>query len=313
MDLDKQFTLEDAQKIFSAGHRKEFFDGFYKARPLKKGADPDMPPPSFEQTIAKITMNESTIRSIVRNLLKEAFQGIQEAQKGKKIDTHIQNLLNSAELDIIGEFPYDKDLIMREVRSQINSKLNKVGQTNYNYPDFYIVRLGSFVVKDGDKTTPLSFKLPRFDKNFSYPYLYVYQDKMIVFKFGSRFYDNDQVIMKMATKFIKDLKINLVTKTEQGKIIINNDFDTPNVIDFTDYSKIQRPQAPKQEPKLAKEKATYRVGGKINHPKFGKGTIIKTERFGAADDGSNQYKVTISFSDKERTLLLKSKKSQVAA
>lgn len=247
-------------------------------------------------------MNENIVRRIIRDILKEA-------QIGKKIQDHVSKLLDNSELDIIGEFPYNDGFIMNEVKKELNLKISKVAQTNFEFINFYIVKLGGFTVKDGNNRIPLAFKNPGFDKNVSFPYLYIYNDKIIVLRFGSRFYDTNETILKSAQKFIKDSKINLQTMTEKGQIIFIDDFDTENIIDLTDYSKISRPEEPKKEIKPLKQKASYRAGSPYVHPKFGKGIIITSKKFGTDDEGTIIYDVIVDFKDfGQKKLRLKSTK-----
>lgn len=249
-------------------------------------------------------MNESILRRIVREILKEA-------QIGSKIQDHINKLLDNSELDMLGEFPYSPGFIMKEVKKELDLKLKKVAQTNFEYTNFYIVKLGDFVIKDGSKRIPLTFTNPNFNKNISFPYVYIYNDKMSVLRFGSRFYDKDETILKDANKFIKDTKIILNTMSESGKVIFINDFDTDNVIDVTDYSKVTRPEAPKKEIKPLKQKADYRAGSPYNHPTFGKGIVVSSKKYGVDEEGNMIYDVKIEF-DKygQKLLRLKSTKKR---
>lgn len=249
-------------------------------------------------------MIENIIRNIVRSILKEA-------QINKKVEGHIKNLLDNSTLDVMGEFPYNDKFIMSEVKKAIQAKLNKIAQMNFDYTNFYIIKLGNFIVKDGDTKTKLAFNNPNFDKNFSMPYIYVYQDKVIILKFGSRFYDTDDKIKKDAERFIKTSSINLTTLTESGKVILMNDFDTDNIIDLTDYSKVQRPEPKEKTMAPLKQKADYRAGTPYVHSKFGKGTIVSSKKFGVDEEGNIVYDVLINFKDYgEKKLRLKSTKKR---
>ena len=147
-----------------------------------------------------------------------------------------------------------------------------------------------------------------FVKNFSYPYLYIYHDTAIVLRFGSEFFDSDANMIKDAEKFIKYNKINLNTMHETGnRILIDTTFNTENVIDLTDYSKIPAPEKAPKEPSLAKEKNSYRVGGRVKHPSFGMGVIKKTKRHGFDEEGRAVYNVTVDFEGKEKTLRMTEK------
>ena len=249
---------------------------------------------------------EHSIREIIRQVLRESF-GINETQKGKKIDVQKEKLMSSLNLMSI-EGVDNKQLIMKEVERAIDFKLNKVLNSQYEYPNFYIVKLGSFVLQNNEGNQPIAFTMEGYTKNFTYPYLYIYHDTAIVLKFASRFFDSDVTLMKDAQKFIKDNKINLNTMSETGnKVLFDTTFDTDNVIDLTDYSKIPEPEEKESVTALAKEKASYRAGAKINHPKFGKGTIKKTKRHSIDDDGVAWYNVTVDFDGKTKTLRMKQK------
>jgi len=249
-------------------------------------------------------MNENIVRRIVREILNEA-------QIGRKIQDHVNNLLDNSELSVMGDFEYSPSFIMNEAKKELDLKIKKVAQKSFKYTNFYIVRLGSFIVKDGNKKTELAFDILGFDKNVSVPYLYIYRDKMLVLRFGSRFYDTNEVILKSVNKFIKDARITLNTMSESGEIIFMDDFDTDNVIDLTDYSKVKRPEATKKEVKPLKQKADYRAGAPYNHFKFGKGTIVSSKKHGVDEEGNVIYSVTINFDDYGQKLLrLKSTKKR---
>lgn len=248
-----------------------------------------------------------SIREIIRQILKESFGNINETQKGKKIDAQKEKLMSNLKLFSIDGVD-NESIIMKEVEMAVDSKLNKILNSQYEYPNFYIVKLGSFVVQDNEGEKPIAFTMEGFTKNFTYPYLYVYHDTAIVLKFASRFFDSDATLMKDAEKFIKDNKINLNTMSETGnKILFDTTFDTDNIIDLTDYSKMPEPEVKEKVPALAKEKVSYRAGAKINHPKFGKGTIKKTKRHNIDDEGNAWYNVTVDFDGKVRVLRMKQK------
>ena len=254
-------------------------------------------------------MNQSktSIVETIRQIIKESSNIIVETQKGKKIDAQIDNLMSSLTLNIEDE-SINKEVVMKEIGRSLDYKINKVLSSQYEYPNFYIVKLGSFVLKDNEKEEPISLSMEGFIKTFSYPYLYVYHDTAIVLRFGSGFYDSDAVMIKDVEKFIKHNKINFNTMHETGnRIIVDSTFNTNNVIDLTDYSKIKSPDLGPKEPALAKEKVSYRVGGRVNHPAFGKGTIKKTKRHGFDEEGNTLYNVTIDFGGKEKTLRMKEK------
>lgn len=244
-----------------------------------------------------------SIRSIIKGILKENFGVISETQKGKNIDSQINNLFSSFTIDSLDDF--NKDYLTREARELLNFKLNKVLQSQYDYPNFFVVKLGNFVIKNNDETKPLAFSIEGENKKFAYPYVFIYHDTIIELRFASRFFETDAILMKEAEEFIRSKKINLNTLHEKGnKIIFDHSLDSDNIIDLTDYSKIKR-EEPKVKPSIAKNKASYRVGAKVNHPRFGKGTIKKTRKHETDADGNNWFNVTIDFGDKERILRMK--------
>lgn len=251
--------------------------------------------------------SKNYILEAIRRVIKESSNLILETQRGKKIDSHIDNFMSTATLNIDDE-TINKEIIAKEIRRVLNSKIDKVLLSQYEYPNFYIVKLGPFVIRDNNKEVSVSFSKDGFTKNFSYPYLYIYHDTAIVLRFGSAFYDSDAIMIKDAEKFMKDNKIMLNTMHETGnKIIIDNHFNTDNVIDLTDYSKIPTKEKAPAEPALAKEKTSYRVGGRIDHPKFGKGIIKKTKRQGFDENGKAIYHVTVDFNGQKKVLGMKEK------
>jgi hypothetical protein len=127
-------------------------------------------------------------------------------------------------------------------------------------------------------------------------------------KLGSRFYESDEIMIKDAEMFIEKNKINLNTMHETGNEILFVDiFDTDNIIDFKDYSKLDKSMPKEKTPSLAKEKSAYRTGSKIKHPRFGEGIIKKTKKHGVDEDGNVLYNVTIDFNGREKTLRMKQK------
>jgi len=254
-------------------------------------------------------MKQSKISVVeaIRQIIKESSNVLLETQKGKKIDAQIDKLMSSLNLNI-EDVSINREVVMGEIGKSLDGKINKVLSSEYEYPNFYIVKLGSFILKDNEKEEQFNMSMEGFAKPFSFPYLYVYHDTAIVLRFGNGFYDSDEIMIKDAEKFINHNKINLNTMSETGnRVIIDSTFNTDNIIDLTDYSKIPSPELAPKEPALAKEKVSYRVGARVNHPKFGKGTIKKTKRHGVDDNGINTYNVTIDFEGKEKTLRMKEK------
>ena len=200
--------------------------------------------------------------------------------------------------------------IMREVSRQLKAKLDRIFLKNFDYNNFYVVKLGSFVIKTNDGNHQISFKKEGVeDKRYSYPYLYVYHDKAEAIKFGSRFFESDPLILAAANEFINNRGYKLATKTmEPGTVQIITDFDQDNVIDLVDYSKVTRPAAPKKDvsPKL---KNAYIVGQPFVHNLYGKGKITKTKKFGADEQGNPIYNITVDFNGKEKTFRVGKKQS----
>lgn len=254
-------------------------------------------------------LTENKIRALVKQLVRESFESLNETQKGKKIDAHIANFMSGLKFYMLDE-KFNQAMIMKSIEKLLHVKINKVMMSHYDYADFFIVPLGDFEIKTNDSDTPVTFTMDRFEKNFSFPYLYIYHDTAIVLRFGSRFYDDDKALIEGAQAFLKANKINLDTLSEKNKIVIDKSFDTKNVIDMVDYSQIKRPEAPKKEPALAKDKGSYKVGQTIDHPVFGKGQILKTKSAGADKEGNTLYDVTLNFGGKEKTLRMKKVKKQ---
>ncbi len=235
--------------------------------------------------------NRFNLRDFIRKIIKESID-INEAQKGDMVNLNIEDWINDLELfEPIDK--YDINLIRKEVKKEINFKINAVMRRNFKFSDFIIIPLGNFSVKTNEGLDPLIFKKNSEKYNSSFPYIFVYQDTIQELRFGSR---NFTEIDKEAIAFIKGKKINLNTLTETGnKIVIDNSFDTTNYIDFKDYSKEIRPTPEKQGPKLAKEKRTYKSGQKINHEKYGKGEIQFSKKIGTDEYGNDLYNVTVLF------------------
>ena len=109
-------------------------------------------------------------------------------------------------------------------------------------------------------------------------YLYVYHNTIELIRFGSSFFEDDNALLKEAKEFIKNKDIKLITKTESGKISIDNDFERDNIIDMTDYSKIQRPAAPERHGAFYDKFKNYKVGDNFLHKNLGPGKVVKTKR-----------------------------------
>lgn len=242
-----------------------------------------------------MNLTENQIRLIVRQIIKENAGSLVEMQKSPKIEVQIAKLMSAMEPVLDEGNTNDPAVIKREMERVLRMKIERVLQSQYEYPNFYIVKLGQFFLKNNSGLNLLPFKMEGFDKNFSFPYLYVYHDTAIVLRFGSGFYDSDEILMKGARDFIRQNKINIETMSEKDKVILDDTFDTKNLIDLTDYSKIDRP-ATKKEPSLAKEKRTYLPGQRINHDRFGKGEITAVKKLGInPETGREQYNVTVAF------------------
>ena len=242
-----------------------------------------------------MNLTENQIRRIVRQIFVENASAIMEMQKSKKIEVQMEKIISSLEPVLPDGSTLDPAAVKREMENVLRLKIERVLQSQYEYPNFYVVKLGQFFLKDNSGVNLLPFKMEGFDKNFSFPYLFVYHDTAIVLRFGSGFYDSDAILMTMAKNFIRKNKINIETMSEKDKVLLDDTFDTKNIVDFTDYSKIDRPFS-KKEPTLAKEKRTYMPGQKITHDRFGKGEIISVKKLGInPDTGREQYNVTVTF------------------
>jgi len=258
------------------------------------------------------------LRHFIKQIINENFSYLSESQRGEQFEIYlklalsnimpfIDPLSNSSTTDL----NLDNTLIMKEVDKLLNIKINKILLQTFNLNDFYIVKLGDFIIKTNNGEVKLSFE-KNTDANFkySYPYLYIYRDRLEVIRFGSRFLDTDAVAMKRADEYIKSKNINLnpqaekgvkknLTKQEAGKIVVIDNFDTSNVIDMVDWSKIKRPEAPKKDvsPKL---KNKYLAGQPFVHNLYGKGVIKKTKRIGADDAGNPIFDILVDFNGKEK-------------
>lgn len=259
--------------------------------------------------------NDSNLRAFIRQIISENVDipnTLQEMQKGKQFDSYLELTLHNLTPDV-PEGKLNNINVMMEVSRQLKTKLDIVFLKDFNYNNFYIIKLGAFVIKTNDGIEQISFKKSgEEDKRYSYPYLYVYHNKAEVIRFGSRFFESDQIILNSANDFIKNHGIKLQAKTlEPGKIEIITDFDTNNVIDLIDYSKISRAPSPKKDvsPKVKNE---YRTGEPFMHNLYGKGKIVKTKKFGNDENGNPVYNVTVDFNGKMKTFRLSKKQKEMA-
>ena len=251
--------------------------------------------------------SESTLRAFIKQIINENANNLEEMQKGKQFDLYLDNTLENLTPDVPEGVLSDVD-IMKEIKRQLKAKLDRIFLKNFDYNNFYIVKLGGFTIKTNDGNQQISLKKAgEEDKRYSYPYLYVYHDKAELIKFGSRFFESDPIILANANEFIKNKGYKLDTKTmEKGKVEIVTDFDTENIIDLVDYSKIKRPEAPKKDISPNAKKA-YIAGQPFTHKLYGKGKIVKTKKFGLNDEGAMLYNVTVDFGGKEKTFRIPTK------
>lgn len=231
------------------------------------------------------------IRAFIKAIIQENIN-ISEAQKGDRVDLNLDNWVGNLEI-LFPEGKYNTDQIKNELKKEINIKINKVMRNNFKFSDFIIIPLGDFKVKTNEGEDLLTFAKSDEKYNISFPYIFVYQDTIQVLRFGSRTFTN---LQKEAESYIKNHKINLNTLSETGnKIVQDNTFDTTNYIDMVDWSKVNRPEPAKKEPRLAKEKRSYRPGQKFNHAKYGKGEIQASKKVGTDEFGNELYDVTVIF------------------
>jgi len=250
------------------------------------------------------------LRTIIKQIISENFELLDEIQKGKQFDLYLDHTLSNLTPDV-PEGKFDNINIMKEVSSQLKIKIDKVMLQTTKFSNFYVFKLGNFVINTNEGKEKISF-IKKGEENikYSYPYLYVYRDNAEVIRFGSRFFETDAVIIKEAQQFLKDRKIDLNPKAEKGvkkgaikeepgQIIIFNEFDTDNVIDMVDWSKVKRPETPKRDIS-PKKKNAYIVGQPFVHNLYGKGIIKKTKKFGVDDSGNPIFDVIVNFNGKEK-------------
>lgn len=237
-------------------------------------------------------LNSASFRAFIKSIIKESLGNISEAQKGDRVDLNLDNWVGNLEI-LFPEGKYNTDQIKNELKKEINIKINKVMRSNFKFSDFIILPLGDFKVKTNEGEDLLTFSKSDEKYNISFPYIFVYQDTIQVLRFGSRTFTN---LQKEAEAYIKNHKINLNTLSETGnKIVQDNTFDTTNYIDMVDWSKVNRPELAKKEPRLAKEKRSYRPGQKIKHDKYGKGEIQASKKVGTDEFGNDIFNVTVVF------------------
>lgn len=237
-------------------------------------------------------LNNASFRAFIKSIIKESINNITEAQKGDRVDLNVNNWINDLEIiEPVGK--YDLNLIRKEVKSAVNIKINSVMSHNFEFADFIIIPLGDFKIKTNDGDETLIFKRNSEKHNSSFPYVFVYQDSVQTFRFGSRMFTD---LNKEAELYIKQQGINLNTLSETGnKISVDNSFDKTNFIDMVDWSKVNRPEPEKKEPRLAKEKRSYRSGHRFNHEKYGQGEIQSSKKIGNDEYGNEIYDVTVLF------------------
>ena len=248
-----------------------------------------------------MNLQESNIRAFIQEILNENFNTLDEATKGKQFDLYLDHAFTQMKPEI-PEGKYDFINIDKEIRTLLNTKLYKVFAKNFDYNNFFIVKLGRFVIKTEDGAETLAFKKDEEeDKRYSYMYVYIYHNTVTLIRFGSSFFENDEILMKAAKDYIANNKINLVTNTETGRIIIDNTFEKDNVLDLIDYSKVQRSKTlePKRFGAAYAPKARYKAGDKIIHRDFGQGIVISAKKLKTEVP---TYDVTAKFQQGERTV-----------
>ena len=227
-----------------------------------------------------MNLNESNIRAVIRQIIAENFQELDEAKKGNQFDMYLELAFNSAVPDV-PEGKFNGIDIKKQALSILETKLSKIFQKDFEYADFHIVKLGKFVVKSNEGKETLSFiKNGDMEKKYSYTYLYIYHNTIELIRFGSEFFETDAILLKSAQEYIINRKINLVTKTETGHLKIENGFEYDNVIDLTDYNQVQRPAAidTKRHGAPYVPKSSYKVGQKVAHRDYGIGLITAVKK-----------------------------------
>lgn len=239
------------------------------------------------------------IRTFIQEILSENFNTIEEAKKGAHFDMYLELAFSKMSPEI-PEGKFGNININNEIHSVLNTKLSNIFRKDFEYVNFYIVKLGRFVIKSNGIKDLLSFKKEgEEEKRYSYMYLYIYNNTVELIRFGSSFFETDDILIRAAKDYIVNKKINLITKTEQGQIIIEDNFAGDNVIDVTDYSQIQRPE-PVDKKRFGAAyvpKTNYKVGDKIIHRDFGPGVVVASKKLKAPIP---TYDVTAKFKQGER-------------
>lgn len=221
---------------------------------------------------------EKNIRNFVKNFLKENYQELDEANKGKQFNSYLEFAFKNIKPNI-SENTFSDIEILQKARELINTKLAKVFLKDFQYTDFIIMKLGKFVLNNKGVRSVLTFnKDGDLTKGYSYMYLYIYHNTVELIRFGSSFFEDDIALFKEAKEFIKNRDIKLVSKTEIGKLEIKNDFERDNIIDVTDYSKIKRPETPERHGILYNKSKNYKVGDNFLHKNLGAGKVVKTKK-----------------------------------
>lgn len=253
-----------------------------------------------------MNVTQLNLRTYIRNVISESIGNLDEMQKGKQFGLYLDMALDNIKPNL-PEGILDDVNVMREIKKQLKTKLDKIFLKNFDYNNFQIIKLGDFIIKTNKGNYTITFKKAgEEDKGYSYPYIFVYHDTAELFKFASRFFDSDQILIAAAKEYIKNRGYKLDKKTmEKGKVEINSDYDQDNIIDLIDYSKIKRPEVPKRDiSPILKNK--YAVKEPFVHKLYGKGKIVKTKKFGKDEEGNLLYNITVSFDGKEKTFRIKS-------
>ena len=227
-----------------------------------------------------MNITESKLRTIIRQTLNENFQELEEAKKSSHFDSYMKLAFEKTSIDIPeGKFEVPNTYIISQVHSLLDTKLSHVFRKDFDMIDFYIVKLGRFATrKDGIKEVLPFKKDGKEDIRYSYMYLYVYKNQVELIRFGSEFFETDDILLREAQKYIINHKINLVSFTQKGQVIIDNRFGNDNVIDLTDYSKIQKPEVNTKRFGAAYIPKKYKVGDNFMHRDFGQGKVLGTKR-----------------------------------
>lgn len=262
-------------------------------------------------------MDKTYIKRLISEMVSNELNSLlKEAQITNGFSSKINDILSNIKLDVPESYKgkFNDSVLKSEFKNALQSKINKIQKKSYDFGNLYIMKLGTNKIKDGKNIIDLNLSnIPHDLPEGFYPNTFgviVYKDSLVDIFPVNDFVALDKFLNDKANDFIRKNKITLSRTGEDYRVVIFNEFNNPNIIDLTDYSTYQSKTIKPTEPVSlkAKEKADYRAGRPVDHPKFGKGTIISTKLKETTPDGIKKYYVTVDFPKfGQKVILMQSK------